>query len=77
MVLKFWVKTLVNKNNSSSLILTYLELGFEPCVLNLIWKWIAKDPKIRENHLIFTNFGVKKFIVKNTPKKQNFDVWIL
>jgi hypothetical protein len=46
-VLKFGVKTLVNKNNSSSLILTNLELKFEACVLNLIWKWGAKDPKLR------------------------------
>jgi hypothetical protein len=30
-VLKFGVKTLVNKNNSSSLILTNLELKFEVC----------------------------------------------
>jgi hypothetical protein len=37
-VLKFGVKTLVNKNNSSSLILTNLELKFEACMLNLIWK---------------------------------------
>jgi hypothetical protein len=33
-VLKFGV----NKNNSSSLILTNLELRFEVCMLNLIWK---------------------------------------
>jgi hypothetical protein len=38
-----------------------MELRFEPCVLNLIWKWGAKDPKKREDHLIFINFGVKKF----------------
>jgi hypothetical protein len=37
-VLKFGVKTLINKNNSNSLILTNLELEFEPCMLNLIWK---------------------------------------
>jgi hypothetical protein len=29
----------------------------------------AKDPKEREDHLIFINFGVKKFTVKNTQKK--------
>jgi hypothetical protein len=76
-VLGFWVKTLVNKNNSSSLILRNMELRFEPCVLNLIWKWCAKDPKKKEGHLIFINFGVKKFTVKNTENKQNFDVWML
>jgi hypothetical protein len=43
-------------------------------MLNLIWKWGAKDPKRREDHLIFINFGVKKFTLKNTPKKRNFDV---
>jgi hypothetical protein len=44
-VLKFWVKTPINKNNSSSLILTNPELKFEECMPNLIWKWGAKDPK--------------------------------
>jgi hypothetical protein len=37
-VLKFGVKTLVNKNNSSSLIFANMELIFEACMLNLIWK---------------------------------------
>jgi hypothetical protein len=60
----------INKNNSSSLILTNLELRFEACMVNLIWKWGAKDPKKREDHLIFINFGVKKFTLKNTPKKK-------
>jgi hypothetical protein len=68
-VLKFGVKTLVNKNNFSSLIFTNLELKFEACMLNMIWKWGAKDPKKREDHLIFINFGVKKFTPKNTQKK--------
>jgi hypothetical protein len=76
-VLKFGVKTLINKNNSSSLILTNLELKFEACMVNLIWKWGAKDPKKREDHLIFINFGMKKFTLKNTPQKKNFDVWML
>jgi hypothetical protein len=53
--------------------ITNLELRFELCVLNLIWKRDAKDPKKREDHLIIMNFGVKKFIVKNIQKK-NFDV---
>jgi hypothetical protein len=34
----------------------------------------CKRPKIREVHLIFMNFGVKKFTLKNTPEKENFDV---
>jgi hypothetical protein len=77
-VLKFGVKTPVNKNNSTTLILTNLELKFDACMLNLIWKWGAKDPKKMEDHLIFINFGVKKFTLKNTPpKKKNFDVWML
>jgi hypothetical protein len=63
----------VNKKNFSSLMITNLELRFELCVLNLIWKRDAKDPKKREDHLIIMNFGVKKFIVKNIQKK-NFDV---
>jgi hypothetical protein len=31
---------------------------------------VTKDPKKRENHLIFINFGVKKFTLKNAPKKR-------
>jgi hypothetical protein len=46
-----------------------MELRFEPCVLNLIWKR-CKRPKKKEDHLIFINFGVKKFIVKNTPENK-------
>jgi hypothetical protein len=68
--LKFGVKTLINKKNSSSLILTNLELKFEACMLNLIWKWGAKDPKKKKDHLIFINFGIKKFTLKNTPQKK-------
>jgi hypothetical protein len=37
-MLKFGVKIPINKNNSSSFILTNLELRFEPYVHNLIWK---------------------------------------
>jgi hypothetical protein len=33
-MLMFWVKTLVNNKNSSSLIITKMELRFEPYVLN-------------------------------------------
>jgi hypothetical protein len=43
-------------------------------MLNLIWKRGAKDPKKREDHLLFINFGVKKFTLKNTPQKKNFDL---
>jgi hypothetical protein len=68
-VLKFGIKTPVNKNNSNSLILTNMELKFEACMLNLIWKRGAKDPKKKKDHLIFINFGVKKFTLKNTQKK--------
>jgi hypothetical protein len=46
-----------------------MELRFEPCVLNLIWKSGAKDPKKRKDHLIFINFGVKKFAIKITQIK--------
>jgi hypothetical protein len=44
-------------------------LRFEPCVFNLIWKRDAKDPKKKEVHLIFINFGIKKFTLKNTQNK--------
>jgi hypothetical protein len=30
----------------------------------------CKRPKKREDHLIFINFGVKKFTLKNTQKKE-------
>jgi hypothetical protein len=42
-MLKFWVKIVVKKNNITSLKITNMELRFELCVLNLIWKWGAKD----------------------------------
>jgi hypothetical protein len=32
------VKTPINKNNSSSLVLTNLELEFEACMFKFIWK---------------------------------------
>jgi hypothetical protein len=73
-MLKFCIKTLVNKKNFSSLIIINMELRFLPCVYNLIWKLCAKDPKRRQDHLIFINFGVKKFTIKSTKKKKNFDV---
>jgi hypothetical protein len=38
---------------------------------------MCKRSKIRKDHLIFINFGVKKFTIKNIQKNQNFDVWIL
>jgi hypothetical protein len=43
-VLKFGVKTTVNKKNSNSFIFTNLEMKFEACMLYFIWKWGAKDP---------------------------------
>jgi hypothetical protein len=47
-----------------------MEFKFEPCVLDLIWKQCAKDQKKKKkNHLVFINFGEKKFTVRNTPKK--------
>jgi hypothetical protein len=69
-VLKFWVKTPINKRNLSSFISINVELRFEPCMLNLILKYCAKDPKKGEDHLIFINFGIKKFTVRNTPQKK-------
>jgi hypothetical protein len=37
-ILKFLINTSINKKNSSPFILTNLELRFEPCVFNFIWK---------------------------------------
>jgi hypothetical protein len=33
-----------------------------------------RPKKKREDHLIFINFGVKKFTLKNTPKKKFLEV---
>jgi hypothetical protein len=47
-----------------------VELRFELCVPNLIWKREVKDSKKGEDCLIFIYFRAKKFEVKNTlPKK--------
>jgi hypothetical protein len=54
--------------------ITNLELRFELCVPNLIWKREAKDPEKRKDHLIFITFGVRKSTEENTQKKKNFDV---
>jgi hypothetical protein len=70
-VLMFGVKTL-----STKIILahSYLQIWSSNlshvCSTWLIWKWGAKDPKKREDHLIFINFGVKKFTLKNTQKNK-------
>jgi hypothetical protein len=53
-----------------SLILHNLKLKFQPYVLNLFPKCLAKDPIFFEHHLILMNFGVKKFTVRNTQKKK-------
>jgi hypothetical protein len=34
----------------------------------------CKRPKKKRDHPIFINFGIKKFTLKNTPPKKNFDV---
>jgi hypothetical protein len=73
-VLKFWVKTPINKKNFSSLIITNVELRFEPCVLNLIWKWGAKDPKKRGSYN-FHQFWSTKVQSKKHPKKTK--LWCL
>jgi hypothetical protein len=46
-VLKFWVKALVNKRNSSSLIITNMEFRFEPCA-QLDLEVRSKRPKKKE-----------------------------
>jgi hypothetical protein len=69
-VLKFGVKT-----PSTKIILPHSYLQ--------IWSWdlshvcstwfgseVQKTPKKREDHLIFIDFGVKKFTLKDTPKKK-------
>jgi hypothetical protein len=51
-----------------------MELKLEACILKFILNLDAKDQKKREDHLIFINFGIKKFTLKKHPKKKNFDV---
>jgi hypothetical protein len=63
----------VNKKNFSLFIIPNMEFRFEPCVLNLIWE-LQKIQIKEKDHLIFINFGVKKFTLENIKKKQNFGV---
>jgi hypothetical protein len=42
-----------SKKKFSSFIITNMELRFEPCILNLIWKWGVKDPK-KEKTILFS-----------------------
>jgi hypothetical protein len=75
-VLKFGVKT-----SSTKIILAHSYLQMESWNLRHVCStWfgseVQKIPKKREDHLILINFGVKKFTIKNTPKKKNFDVWM-
>jgi hypothetical protein len=37
-------------------------------------KVMCKNPKKKEDHLIFMNFGTKKFHEIRTSKEENFDV---
>jgi hypothetical protein len=74
MVLESWVKILVNSN---SLILTNPRMGFEPCMLNLISKWRAKNPKRLGRLPNFHEFCSEKVHHIKDPKKENFDVWML
>jgi hypothetical protein len=73
-VLKFGVKT----PPSTKIILAHSYLQIWSWIwgmyVQLDLEWGAKDPKKREDHLIFINFGVKKFILKNTPEKK---LWCL
>jgi hypothetical protein len=62
------------KEKFNSLIIKNMELKFEPCVLNLIWKPCVKDQRKREDHVVFINFGVKKFTIRNTQEIEDFDV---
>jgi hypothetical protein len=55
--------------NFNSLIITNMELRFEPCV-QLDFEVRCKRPKKRDDHVIFINFGVKKSIIDNTQKKK-------
>ena len=57
----------------SSLIPTHTRLRLEPYIVNFIWKPLPKVMKISKQCLIFVNFGVKNFPVRNDPQK-NFDL---
>jgi hypothetical protein len=62
-----------NKKDFDSFILISLKVKFDPYVLNLVRSDLQRlgKERIPSN---FMNFGVKKFIVKKSPKNKNFDV---
>jgi hypothetical protein len=43
-------------------------------MVNLIWKSLPKLVKLTKQHLIFINFGVGNFPVKNDLQKENYDL---
>jgi hypothetical protein len=74
MELEFWVKTSVNKTNYNSFIYTNVKVEFEPCVLNLIQKCYAKDPKEKEDYHDFHELWSEKVCYVKDIRKKKFDV---
>jgi hypothetical protein len=70
MTLEFWVKIPWTKKKFSLPILTSLRMKFEQCVLNLIWKWITKDPIKKEDHLISWILEWRSSLLKWPPKRK-------
>jgi hypothetical protein len=68
-VLKFWVKTPVNKRNFSSLKIQIWSWDLSH-VCSTWFRSDAQKTQKKEGPLIFINFGVKKITVKNTQKKK-------
>jgi hypothetical protein len=49
-----------------------LKVKFEPHMVNWIFKWFPKDPKKKKHYVIFRNFLVKNFIIKEMNKEIKF-----
>jgi hypothetical protein len=47
----------------------HLKLRLELYIATFIWKPLPKVIKISKEHLIFVNFGVKNFNMRNDPQK--------
>ena len=69
-VMKFWIKTPLKPKISKSLILHNFEVEISAICTQLVSKVLYKRSKKIEHHLIFINFGVKKFTIKKHPQEK-------
>jgi hypothetical protein len=45
-------------------------MGVEPCMVSLVRRVFPKDVNHRKGDLIFMNFGVRNFTLKNNKNKK-------